>query len=56
MPPRSSLDDRDPHSGRIMFDTVEWHDRLERLANMGQESGFLPTPRDRAIVPGDRPE
>jgi hypothetical protein len=27
---------------------------LERLANMRRELGFLPTPGDRAIVPGDR--
>jgi hypothetical protein len=52
MPPRAPLDD--PHSRRVVFDTVEWHDRLERLANMRRELGFLPTPGDRAIVPGDR--
>jgi hypothetical protein len=47
---------RDPHSRRVVFDTVECHDRLERLANMRRELGFLPTPGDRANIPGDRAE
>jgi hypothetical protein len=39
-----------------VFDTVEWHDRLERLANARRELVFLPTPGDKAIVLGDRAE
>jgi hypothetical protein len=37
MPPRASFDDHDPHSTRVVVDTVEWHDRLERLPNMRRD-------------------
>jgi hypothetical protein len=40
---RAPLDDRDQHSRRVVFDTVEWHDRLVRLANIRRELNFLPT-------------
>jgi hypothetical protein len=51
MPPRALPDDRDPHSRRVVFDTVEWHDRLERLADMRRG-----LPVDSAIAPADRAE
>ena len=56
MPPRAPSGDRDPHSRRVVFDMMEWHDRLERLANMRRELPRLRTPGDSAIVPGDRAE
>jgi hypothetical protein len=32
--PLIALKESDPHSKRIVFDTVEWHFRLEQLAEM----------------------
>jgi hypothetical protein len=40
MAPRGTGDERDPHLERIIFDTTEWHDRLERLVELRRE---LPT-------------
>jgi hypothetical protein len=34
MDPRAAPKESDPHSRRIIFDMIEWHERLERLAEM----------------------
>jgi hypothetical protein len=34
MAPRATPKESDPHSKRIIFDMIEWHERLERLAEM----------------------
>jgi hypothetical protein len=49
---------RDAHSRRIVFDMIEWHNRLKRLVEMVQE---LPTPVQQnpeievdAVTPADK--
>jgi hypothetical protein len=54
--PHALPNDRDPHSKRVVFDTVEWHDRLEQLAKMRRELPAVRSPSDGATVPGDRAE
>jgi hypothetical protein len=34
MPEDATLEDSDPHSKRMIFDTAEWHDRLARLVEI----------------------
>jgi hypothetical protein len=45
--------ERDPHSERVIFDMAEWHDRLERLADMRRG---LPAPGgvDKLETSGNR--
>ena len=44
-PEDASLEDSDPHSKRMIFDTAEWHDRLARLIEIRRAHPGRTTPR-----------
>jgi hypothetical protein len=43
-PEDASLEDSDPHSKRMIFDTAEWHDRLARLVEIRRAHPGRTTP------------
>jgi hypothetical protein len=53
MAQRTLPEERDPHSARIIYDMTEWHDRLERLADMRRE---LPASVPQAAATRQRPQ
>jgi hypothetical protein len=57
MAQRTVSKERNPHSDRVIYDATEWHDRLERLADMRRElpiSDPRPTTTNRPPGPQAR--
>jgi hypothetical protein len=56
MTPPAATADGDLHSRRVVFDTAEWHSRLEKLAQLRQALPVSVWPGDKVIAVAPLPD